>query len=92
MTSLDLEDAKALLTQLQGFRETLHQEWITSVSNQWGNLKLVWHDELFDQFEPPFEQLDDSYREAEKDCEEYITFIKEQIQIAEEVRGSISGL
>jgi len=88
MTSFDLEDAEALLTQLRRFYETLREEW-SSVSNQWGNLKSVWHDVQFDKFEPLFEKLSDTHRESEKECEEYIAFMKEQIQIAQEVRDRL---
>ncbi len=89
MTTFDLEDAEALLTQLQRFHETLDQEW-TSVLNRWGNLKSVWYDAQFDRFEPYFEKLSDTHRESERECEAYIAFMKEQIQVAEKARASLT--
>jgi uncharacterized protein YukE len=90
-TSFVLEDAETLLKQLQQFHETLQQEW-SRVSNQWANLKSVWRDEQFDRFQPLFEQLSSTYQNADRECEGYIIFLHEQIQIAQEKQSRLGNL
>jgi len=90
-TSFDLEDAKALLSQLTEFYRTLWQEW-KRVSNQWENLKAVWHDEQFDKFELLFDKLSTAYDDAIKDCEKYISFLDKEIQIAESEKEKLGSL
>ncbi|MEH2363821.1 hypothetical protein [Nostoc sp.] len=83
ITKFEREDAEVLLNQLQQFQKTLQQEW-SRVSNQWGNLKSVWLDEQFENFEPLFEKLSATYDDANRECEGYIAFLNRQIQIDEE--------
>lgn len=90
-TSFSSEDAEVLLNQIQQFYETLRQEW-SRVLNQWGNLKLTWRDEQFYKFEPLFEDFAANYGAIEKECEEYMAFLQEQIQIAEQRKSKLGAL
>ncbi|MGB3191360.1 MAG: hypothetical protein WBB43_18290 [Limnoraphis sp.] len=82
-TSFNLEDAECLLRQLNQFRETLQQEW-GKVATQWDNLKLTWHDQQFDKFEPLFEKLSSTYQHEIDECEKYMVFLVQQIKTAEQ--------
>ena len=90
-TSFDLEDAETLLKQLQRFHETIRQDW-SKVLSQWANLRSVWHDQQFDKFEPLFEKLTTTYSDSERECEEYIAFMQDQIRIAEDRRAKMGAL
>ncbi len=90
-TSFDLEDAKNLLSQLTQFYRTLWQEW-SHVSTQWNNLKETWRDEQFNQFEPLFEQLSSTYKDEIEECESYIVFLKQQIEIADKRRVKLGDI
>lgn len=90
-TSFELEDAQILLNQLQQFQETLRQEW-SRVLSQWSNMKHTWRDEQYYKFEPLFEKLSSTYNDAEKECDTYIIFINEQIQVAEKRKQSLGNL
>lgn len=82
-TSFNLEDAECLLKQLNQFRVTLQQQW-GKVATQWENLKSTWHDQQFDQFEPLFEKLSSTYQDEIDDCEKYMSFLLQQINIAQQ--------
>lgn len=90
-TTFESQDAEELLRQLQDFRETLRQEW-SRVQSQWGNLKAVWNDQQFDRFEPLFEKFSATYDDAERECEKYINFLQEQLQVAEDKKQKLSNL
>lgn len=90
-TSFSSEDAKLFLSELQDFRDALQQEW-SRVLNQWANLKVAWHDEQFDRFEPLFEQFAANYNDAQRDCENEIIFVQEQIRIADERNSKLGTL
>jgi hypothetical protein len=90
-TSFSSEDAKLFLSELQDFRDALQQEW-SRVLNQWANLKVAWHDEQFDRFEPLFEQFAANYNDAQTDCENEISFVQEQIRIADERKSKLGTL
>ena len=90
-TSFSTEDAEMFLSEMQAFRETLQQEW-SRVLNQWSNLKVTWHDEQFDRFEPLFEKLVASHSNAERECEKYIVFIQEQIRIVDDRKSRLRNL
>ncbi|MBP0013396.1 MAG: GNAT family N-acetyltransferase [Roseofilum sp. SBFL] len=90
-TSFSSEEAQILLRELQQFCETLKQEWSWVVS-QWSNLKVTWHDEQFDRFEPLFEKMAAHYNDVERDCEQYIEFLQEQIRIADERKSALGSL
>ena len=90
-TTFSSEDAEILLKQLIQFRENLTQEWST-VLNQWGNLKSCWRDEQFDKFEPLFDEFAATYSDAEQQCETYISFLQEQIRIAEDRKQKLGAL
>ena len=90
-TSFNVESARDLQNRLQQFLEVLHQE-LGKVQSQWQNIKSTWHDQQFDRFEPIFEKFLAAYDDAEKDCERYIAFLNEQIQIAEKRRHQLGQL
>ena len=90
-TSFSSEDAKFFLSEQQAFREALRQEW-SRVLNQWSNLKATWRDEQFDRFEPLFEKFAANYSDAERECEDYIAFVQEQIRIADERKAKLGAL
>lgn len=90
-TTFESQDAEELLKQLQDFRETLRQEW-SRVQSQWGNLKSVWNDQQFDRFEPLFEKFSATYDDAERECEKYINFLQEQLQVAEKTNEQLDQL
>jgi uncharacterized protein YukE len=77
----EIEDAEALLNQLQQFHETVQQEW-SRVENQWSNLQSIWRDSQYDHFEPQVEQLSSTYHEVEKTCGDLTQFLQNQINIA----------
>lgn len=90
-TSFTEEDARELLSQLQKFRETLNQEW-SRVANQWSNIKAVWYDQQFEQFEPIFQKFMYTYDDAERECEKYINFLEEQIRISRQRNQKLRDL
>jgi hypothetical protein len=90
-TSFNLEDAECLLRQLNQFRVTLQQEW-GKVATQWDNLKLTWHDQQFDKFEPLFEKLSSTYQHEIDDCEKYMVFLVQQIQTAEQSKVKLGDV
>lgn len=90
-TSFELEDAQYLLKELQEFLQTLRQEW-SRVQSQWSNLEQTWRDEQYYRFEPLFEKLSSTYDSAEQGCEGYITFMIEQIQVAEKRKETLNNL
>ena len=78
---------------MQQFHEILRQDWV-NVLNQWRNLRATWRDQQFDRFEPLFARLVRTYIDTNRQCEGYITFLQDQIRIAEarQVRmGSLSS-
>jgi hypothetical protein len=89
-TSFDSQDAENLLKDLQDINDDLRHEW-SKVLNQWSNLKSVWRDVQFDRFEPLFEKFQTAYHEAEKECDQYTTFMKEQIRINENKKEKLAG-
>jgi hypothetical protein len=90
-TQFSTEDAEDLLKQLQQFKDILNDEW-SRVLNQWSNLKSVWHDRQFDQFEPIFDQFIANYRDTEEENEKYIRLIQEEIKISEERNQRLGNL
>jgi predicted nuclease with TOPRIM domain len=88
-TKFKIEDAEDLLQQLQQFQEILNEEW-SRVLTQWSNLKYVWNDQQFDQFESLFEKLIADYRDTQEKNEKYISFLQQEIKIADE-RNKILG-
>lgn len=90
-TTFDLEDAKDLLKQLENFHEVMKQEW-SRVENQWSNLRSCWHDEQYQTFEPLYDKLSSTHKDSEKESGEYISFMREQVRIAEERRAKLGDL
>jgi hypothetical protein len=90
-TSFDVQDAKALQTSLGEFYKTLWQEWAV-VSSQWENLKQGWKDQQFDQFEPKFIKLSQTYDQVVQECEAYRGFLAQQVQIAESRKFKLGEL
>ncbi len=90
-TSFNSEDAEALLSRLAELDLSICQEW-QAVENQWANLRSVWHDRQYDDFEPIFEELIQTYRTATQDYSEYRLFIMQQIEIAEKRKTSLQTL
>lgn len=90
-TSFDVLDAKVLDSHLQQFRDVLIREW-SSVSSQWRNLSMTWHDDQHARFEPIFNKLLATYADAQRETEEYIAFLENQIRIAEERAQKLAGL
>jgi hypothetical protein len=90
-TSFNSEDAEALLSRLAELDLSICQEW-QSVENQWANLQSVWRDRQYDDFEPIFEELTQTYRIAMQDYNEYRLFISQQIDIAEKRKTSLQTL
>jgi GNAT superfamily N-acetyltransferase len=90
-TSFNSEDAEALLSRLAELDLTICQEW-QAVENQWSNLQSVWRDRQYDNFEPIFEELAQTYRIAMQDYNEYRRFIIQQIDIAEKRKTSLKTL
>lgn len=89
-TSFDAQDAEDLLKELEQFHEAIRDEW-SRVLNQWNNLKSVWRDQQFDRFEPIFEKFISTYMEAEKESDQYIRFVREQIEINENKKQKLAG-
>jgi len=89
--SFEISDAQDLLKQLQQFDETIRYDW-SSVLNQWGNLQATWRDQQFDHFEPLFERLVVTYNDTNQQCEGYITFLQDQIRIAEARSAKMGAL
>lgn len=87
-TSFNIDDAEALLKQLQEFNQTLKQEW-SKVGSQWANLKRNWRDVQFDKFEPLFEKLSATYNLANFESEVYIGFLEKQIEVAKKQRFNL---
>lgn len=90
-TTFKLDDAVDLLSQLEGFREAIKQDW-SMVENQWANLKSCWHDDQYNTFEPLYNKLSSTHKDSEKECEEFISFMREQIRIAEERNAKLGAL
>ena len=90
-TTFDLEDAKDLLKQLENFHEVMKQEW-SRVENQWANLRSCWHDDQYQTFEPLYDKLSASYKDSQKESEEYISFMRERVRIKEESRTKLGAL
>jgi len=90
-TTFDLEDAKDLLKQLENFHEVMKQEW-SRVENQWSNLRSCWHDDQYQTFEPLYDKLSSTHKDSEKESGEYISFMREQVRIAEEHRAKLGAL
>lgn len=90
-TVFSTDDAEDLLRQLQQFKDVLNDEW-SMVLNQWSNLKSVWHDRQFDQFEPIFEKFIANYRDTEEENEKYIHFLQQEIKIAEKRNQRLGNL
>jgi len=90
-TKFSTDDASDLLRELQQFKDILNDEW-SRVLNQWSNLESVWHDQQFDKFEPLFEKVIVNYRDTEQENEKYISFIQEEIKIAEERNQRLGNL
>lgn len=89
--SSSLEDIQRLLQELRKFREILQQDW-SRVLNQWGNLKATWQDDQFYHFEPLFEKFAADYTQREKDCENSIYFLQEQLRILDEQKQRLGNL
>lgn len=89
--SFDLENAKALQARLRDFYATLWQEW-SIVKKQWANLEQIWQDEQFDQFEPKFSKLSQTYEQAIQECEEYRAFLAQQIKLVEDRKLKLGEL
>lgn len=83
-TSFEIEDAEKLLNQLQKLNEIFQQDW-SKVLNQWANIKATWQDKQFVVFEAKFQELLSIYQRSEKECEEYILEIKQQIEMEREL-------
>jgi hypothetical protein len=90
-TTFDLDDAKDLLKQLENFHEAMKQDW-SRVQNQWANLRSCWHDDQYQTFEPLYEKLAATHKDSQKESEEYISFMREQVRIAEERRAKLGAL
>lgn len=80
-TSFLVQDAEQLLTELRRFNESLKTEW-ARVQNQWDNLEQTWHDQQYDKYYPLFDKLKERYEQTEIECERYIAFIDQEIEIA----------
>ncbi|MCU0549790.1 MAG: hypothetical protein MUC48_10635 [Leptolyngbya sp. Prado105] len=89
MSGISFEDAQALLQQLQNFRDTIAEDW-HSVLSQWENLRNLWHDRQYDRFYPFFEQLSQTYSQADKQCEAYIQFLAGRIRASEEAAATLN--
>lgn len=90
-TTFDLDDANELLNQLVNFHEVMQKEW-SRVENQWFNLRSCWRDEQYQMFEPLYDQLSATHKDSEKECLEYIAFMREQVRIAAERRAKLGAL
>ncbi len=90
-TTFDLDDAKELLKQLENFYEAMKQDW-SRVENQWANLRSCWHDDQYQTFEPLYEKLTSTHKDSQKETEEYISFMREQIRIGEKRKDRLKGL
>lgn len=90
-TTFKLDDAIDLLSQLVDFREALKQDW-SKVENQWATLRSCWHDEQYDIFEPLYDKLSATHKDSEKECDEFISFMREQISIAEKRKTDLEKL
>lgn len=89
--SFEVADVEDVLKELQQFKEVIRHDW-NRVLDQWGNLKSDWRDQQFDRFEPLFEKLIATYNDSERECENYISFLQEQIRIAEARRSRMGEL
>jgi hypothetical protein len=89
--SFETDNAKELLNELQKFEDAVSSDW-RQVLNRWSSLKSVWKDQQFDKFEPLFENLSNTYTQVEQECEEYIDFLKHQIDIAETRKSKMGAL
>lgn len=90
-TTFKLDDAMDLLSQLEGFREAIKQDW-ARVENQWANLRSCWHDDQYNTFEPLYNKLSATHKDSERECEEFISFMREQIRIAEKRKTDLEKL
>ena len=90
-TTFKLDDAMDLLSQLQSFQEALKQDW-SMVENKWADLRSCWNDEQYNYFEPFYEKLSATHKDSEKECEEFISFMREQIRIAEKHKTDLAKL
>ena len=90
-TTFKLDDAMDLLSQLQSFQEALKQDW-SMVENKWADLRSCWHDEQYNYFEPFYEKLSATHKDSEKECEEFISFMHEQIRIDEKRKTDLAKL
>ena len=90
-TTFEIQDAKDLLYQLEQMLSTLKSEW-AQVSNQWSSLSMTWYDLQREEFEPIYDKLLDVYSSSQLEIENHITFINEQIRIAEERSSKLAGL
>jgi len=89
--SFDLDDAKALQAKLGDLYTTLWQEW-SIVTSQWEKLEQVWQDQQFEQFEPKFVKLSQTYHQVIAECEAYRGFLAAKIEVAEKRKLKLGKL
>ena len=90
-TTFKSDDAIDLLSQLKGFQEALKQEW-SKVEDKWANLRSCWHDDQYNSFEPLYDKLSSTHKDSERECEEFISFMREQIRIDEKRKTDLAKL
>lgn len=91
-TSFDIQDARDLRDQLAQLRDFLRSEW-RSVSSQAGNLRMSWHDSKRDEFDDYYrKQIEAPYANVERELDEYIAFLDNQLRIAEDLKRRLGNL
>lgn len=91
-TSFDIQDARDLRAQLTQLRDLLRQEW-RGVSLQANNLRMSWHDSKRDVFDDHYrQQIESPYADVERELDEYIEFINNQLRIAEDLNQRLGDL
>ena len=88
-TGFNVEDAESLLNHLRQFHKAIQQE-CHKVDNRYKSLTDVWHDNQFKTFEPFYKKLSATYAKVDAACDEYITYLQGEINIARQ-RNEILG-
>ena len=91
-TTFNIEDAKELRDQLVQMRQFLRAEW-QGVSSQARSLRMTWHDlyqSVFDEYY--LKMIEAPYAGVERELDQYISFVDNQIRIAEEIKSRVGSL
>lgn len=91
-TTFNIEDAKELRDQLVQMRQFLRAEW-QGVSRQASYLRGTWHDLYQSVFNEYYvKMIEAPYADVERELDQYISFLDNQIRIAEEIKPRVGSL